>query len=56
MNTKKVLVIVIVGFLLYWLFRDPSGMANSTESLGSTLWNFIVDFFESAIDFVSALG
>ena len=56
MNTKKVVLILLVGFLLFWLFQDPSGMADSTESLGGTLVNLIVDFFESVLDFVGALG
>ena len=56
MNTKKVVLIVFVGFLLFWLFQDPSGMAESAESLGSTALDLVVDFFEAVLDFVGALG
>ena len=29
MNGKKIFWILVVGFLLFWLFSDPDGLADS---------------------------
>lgn len=55
MKVKKILLILLVGFLLYWLFQNPTGFADSSQSLFSTIWDLLVDFFEALLDFVGAL-
>lgn len=55
MKVKKVLLILFVGFLLFWLFQDPSGMAASLQTLFASVWELLVGLFESLIDFFRAL-
>lgn len=55
MKVKKVLLILFIGFLLFWLFQDPSGMASSLERLASSIWDLLVGLFESLIDFFRAI-
>jgi hypothetical protein len=52
---KKLLLILLVGFVLFWLFQDPSGLANSSEALFSGIWDLLQGFFEAVLDFVGAL-
>ncbi|GGD29423.1 hypothetical protein [Nocardioides daphniae] len=56
MKAKKVILILLVGFLLYWMFSDPAGLADSGESLFSNLWELLIQLFEALLDFFSALG
>lgn len=49
---KKVLIALVVVFLGFWLFTDPSGLADATSSAGgqvadwgSTLFRAVIDFF-----------
>ena len=55
MKAKKVILILLVGFLLYWMFSDPTGLANSGGTLFSNLWDLIIDFFDATLAFVRAL-
>lgn len=56
MKAKKLILVVVVCFLLFWLFQDPTGMAGTSESLAATLWGLTVDMFTAILDFVRALG
>ncbi|MFC6153745.1 hypothetical protein [Nocardioides yefusunii] len=56
MKMKKLLLIVFVAFLLFWLFQDPSGMAAALESLFTKAWDLCAGFFDSVLSFVRELG
>lgn len=56
MKAKKLILVVVVCFLLFWMFQDPTGMAGTSESLASNVWTLTVDFFTAILDFVRALG
>ncbi|HWM72423.1 MAG TPA: hypothetical protein VNQ53_01720 [Nocardioides sp.] len=55
MNWKKVILVVVVLFLGFWLLRDPNGLADAAQSGGGNLWDLTEDLFSGAIDFFSAL-
>lgn len=56
MKTKKILLLVLIGFLIFWLFSDPRGLADSGESLAAQVWDLLISLFEAILDFVRALG
>ncbi len=52
MNVKKLALVVGVVFLGFWMFTDPSGLADATGAAGgqvadwgSTLFRAVIDFF-----------
>jgi cell shape-determining protein MreC len=48
---RKVIVGALVLFIAYFLVTNPEGAASIVESA----WDAIVSFFESVLDFISAL-
>lgn len=56
MKAKKVILILLVGFLLYWMFSDPAGLADSGESLFAQIWDLLIQLFQALLDFFTALG
>lgn len=56
MKAQKVVLILLVGFILYWMFSDPTSLAGAGESLAVTTWELLLRFFQAVIDFVGALG
>ncbi len=48
---RKFIVGALVLFVAYFLVTNPEGAA----SIVQTAWNAVVSFFESVLDFVSAL-
>lgn len=48
---RKFIVGALVLFVAYFLVTNPEGAA----SIVQTAWNAVVSFFESILDFVSAL-
>lgn len=56
MKAKKVILLVLLGFLIFWLFSDPTGLADSGESLAAQAWDLLIELFEAILDFVRALG
>jgi hypothetical protein len=55
LKVKKVLLILFVGFLVFWLIQNPTSLADSSQSLFSQAWELLVDFFEALLDFLGAL-
>ena len=53
---KKVLLVVGVVFLLYWLVEAPNSFANVTQDAGSWVWRTARSVFESVIDVLNSLG
>lgn len=52
MNAKKIILVVVVVFLGFWMLTEPSGMADAAEGG----WGVTEDFFRGVIDFFDALG
>lgn len=48
---RKFIVGALILFVAYFLVTNPEGAA----SIVQTAWNAVVSFFESVLDFVSAL-
>lgn len=55
MNAKKVMLAVVLVFLGFWMFTDPSGMAEASKSAFSGTWNIAEDLFRAVIRFFGAL-
>jgi hypothetical protein len=53
---KKLLPVLVVLFLGYWLFNDPHGLAHATRSSASETWDLSSQLFTALITFFSALG
>jgi hypothetical protein len=56
MNAKKVILVVIVVFLGFWMLTDPKGLADSAQSGGGNVWDVTEDLFHGLIDFFGALS
>lgn len=55
MDTKKLLIIVGVLFVGFWMFTDPNGLADLTKSGSGNGWDLVKDIFENVIDFINEL-
>jgi hypothetical protein len=55
MNAKKIVLVVLVLFLGFWMFNDPRGLADMAGSGGSSLWDMTTQLFEATIRFVNEL-
>ena len=53
---KKAVIAVLVVFLLFWMFTDPSGLADSTTAAGGQVAEWGEQLFTAVIDFVGELG
>jgi hypothetical protein len=52
---KKVLLVVLVLFLGFYLMRDPVELASFAQNAGVALWLMLSTLFEAVIDFLDAL-
>ncbi|MCL2543149.1 MAG: hypothetical protein FWE71_11925 [Nocardioidaceae bacterium] len=52
MDGKKLLGVVIVVFLGFWMFTDPSGLATTAKGAGSNGWHLTTQAFTGIINFV----
>ena len=55
MNRKKVLLVLLVLFLGFWMFQDPQGFASSLKALGGGTWDLLTDVFRGLIRFAREL-
>ena len=53
---KKVLLIVLLVFVAYWLVQAPNSFANVTQEAGGWIWRTTRSLFESVIDVLNSLG
>ena len=56
MNTKKVVLTLLVVFLGFWMFNDPHGFAVSAKSLSAGSWEALTEFFQGLIRFFGELN
>ena len=54
MNTKKLLLVLVVVFVGFWLFTDPNGLADSATAGAASAWGLMTQLFEALISFVRA--
>jgi len=55
MNTKKVILVVLVLFIGFWLFTDPSGLATTAKDIGEAGAGGLSALFTKVIDFIGSL-
>lgn len=54
-NVKKVLLVLVVVFLGFWMFTDPNGLAVAAGDGTDKTWDLAQSLFQAIIDFVDAL-
>lgn len=54
MALKKVLPLLLVLFVGFYMFTDPSGLAQNMKDGGSALWDGLTKLFGAVIDFIDA--
>jgi hypothetical protein len=52
---KKAVLVLLVGFGLFWMVTDPHGLAQSAQTAGGNGADLTADFFSSVITFVREL-
>ena len=55
MNAKKVVVVVVIVFLGFWMFTDPDGLAQVAKDGGDRAWDWRPTLFTAVIDFLKQL-
>jgi len=53
--TKKLIILVVVVFLGFWMFTDPRGLADLAKDGGDKGWELTTDLFSAMIDFLKQL-
>lgn len=52
---KKLIILAAVVFVGYWMFTDPSGLADIAKDGSSGLWSLTSQLFTATIDFIKQL-
>jgi hypothetical protein len=55
MSAKKAILAVVVVFLGFWMFTDPSGMAEAAKAAAGQTWSLAEQLFKAVIRFFGAL-
>ena len=55
MDAKKLIAVVVVVFLGFWILSDPTGLADTAKDAGGEGWSVTEKLFTGVIDFVGAL-
>lgn len=55
MALKKVVPLLLVVFLGYYMFTDPNGLAEIAKDGGTSLWDGLTRLFAAVIDFLDAI-
>jgi hypothetical protein len=56
MDAKKLIAVVAVVFLGFWMLTDPTGLATTAKVAGGEGWALTEQLFSGIIDFLGALG
>jgi hypothetical protein len=51
-NKQKIALVVVIVFFGFWMFNDPSGLADTAQSAGGTTWDKSTELFTAVIDFL----
>ena len=55
MDAKKLLLVLAVVFLGFWMFTDPRGLADAAGTSADAAWAMATQLFQALIRFFSAL-
>jgi hypothetical protein len=55
MNAKRVVTVVVIVFLGFWMFTDPHGLAAFTQATGDSVGGWGQQLFSSLIEFLGDL-
>jgi len=55
LSMNKVLIALVVLFFGFWMFTDPSGLANATGAAGGQVADWGGQLFSAVIDFFGEL-
>lgn len=55
MDVKKLVLLVLVVFVGFWMFTDPRGLADVASDGGAGLWDMATQLFEATIRFIDEL-
>lgn len=53
---KKAVLALIVVFMGFWMFTDPTGLADSAKTIGAQGWGVAEQLFQAVIKFLDVLG
>lgn len=56
MDAKKGVLLVVVVFLGFYMFKDPSGLADLSSTALSGGWDLATQFFDATIRFINELS
>jgi len=51
---KKVLPLLLIVFIGYYMVNDPNGLAQNAKDGGAALWDGLTNLFGAVIDFINA--
>jgi len=54
MALKKVVPLLLLLFVGFYMFQDPNGLAENMKDGGSALWDGLTNLFDAVIDFINA--
>jgi hypothetical protein len=54
MALKKVLPLLLVVFIGFYMFTDPTGLAQNAKDGSAALWDGLTNLFNAVIDFINA--
>ncbi|WP_230084268.1 hypothetical protein [Nocardioides marmotae] len=52
---QKLVLVLVVVFLGFWMFTDPSGLADAGAAVGGQVVSWTGDLFDAVITFVGEL-
>ncbi len=52
---NKLLLVVVVVFLGFWMFTDPHGLAHATKDSAGQTWDVSTQLFTAVIKYLRAL-
>ena len=55
MDAKKLLLVLAVAFLGFWMFTDPRGLADAAGTTSQAAWGMATQLFQAVIRFIGAL-
>ena len=53
---KKGVVLLVILFLGFWLVQDPNGFADSAKTTLGTIWDLLIQLFDSIISFIKSIS
>ncbi|RNM11521.1 hypothetical protein [Nocardioides pocheonensis] len=51
---KKGMAVLVVVFIGFYMFTDPSGLAQTTKDGAGALWQALTTLFAALIDFINS--